>query len=70
MAEVVEEDVERPVDLADQRGRVGIAADPVEFHAWLTTSTGDLIAEPASTARFRVLLTVPRTNTDSGEEKT
>ncbi|MFL1427340.1 MULTISPECIES: lasso peptide biosynthesis B2 protein [unclassified Nocardiopsis] len=50
----------------------GIAADPVEFHAWLTTPAGDTIAEPASTERFRALVTVPRTNTDlePGEDRT
>lgn len=36
----------------------GVCADPIEFHAWLRTSEGDLIAEPASTQRFQTLLTV------------
>lgn len=37
----------------------GVCADPIEFHAWLRVSDGSPVAEPASTRRFQVLLTIP-----------
>jgi hypothetical protein len=41
----------------------GVSGDPIEFHAWLRTRDGALVAQPASTSRFRALLTVPHTMT-------
>lgn len=47
----------------------GVATDPVEFHAWLRTTDGYLVAEPASTRRFQALLTVPAHPTTPRNER-
>ncbi|WNV83073.1 lasso peptide biosynthesis B2 protein [Umezawaea sp. Da 62-37] len=56
--------------LAASRHRVmwchGAAADPVRLHAWVETEDRQSVAEPASTARFAVLRTIPARD-DGGE---
>ncbi|GAA4223600.1 hypothetical protein GCM10022254_01050 [Actinomadura meridiana] len=49
----------------------GAAADPVRLHAWVETDDGHRVAEPPSTARFAVLLTIPeRTNGGESDHRT
>lgn len=59
----LEESAAVVVLLAASRLRVtwchGAAADPVRLHAWVETDDGGQVAEPPSTARFAVLLTIP-----------
>jgi hypothetical protein len=59
----LEESAAVVVMLALSRFRVtwrhGVAADPVRLHAWVETSGGELIAEPASTAQYTPLLAIP-----------
>jgi hypothetical protein len=59
----LEESAAAVLTLAASRLRVtwchGVAGDPVRLHAWVETTSGDAIAEPASTARYATLLKIP-----------
>jgi hypothetical protein len=61
----LEESAAAVVLLAASRLRVhwchGVAADPIRLHAWVETDHGP-VAEPASTARYTPIRTIPDSN--------